>query len=213
MVIHLSILVVYWWLILEQTNDINFLWLRVTGLISVKCFVFWLALRDRRNTAWLGNNIPRYYTLNHPRKFIYFHTASQSFRILSANCPFRHILRLLVLFSSFLYVCFSSLFAAGDVSREGTSANQRQKLHTDDVNHCLINKSGSHGVPNANLFHFTFFLVDFGKMLCSSTKELQHNSNACSREDYIPNIDCFVRDSSRLHLTFVAFCLSFVNNS
>ena len=159
------------------------------------------------------NNIPRYYTLNRPRKFIYFHTASQSFRILSANCPFRHILRLLVLFSSFLYVCFSSLFAAGDVSREGTSANQRQKFHTDDVNHWLINKSGSHGVPNANLFHFTFFLVDFGKMLCSSTKELQHNSNACSREDYILNIDCFVRDSSRLHLTFVAFCLSFVNNS
>ena len=53
MVIHLSILAVYWWLILEQTNDINFLWLRVTGLISVKCLVFWLALRDRRNTAWL----------------------------------------------------------------------------------------------------------------------------------------------------------------
>ena len=97
------------------------------------------------------NNIPRYYTLNRPRKFIYFHTASQSFRILSANCPFRHILRLLVLFSSFLYVCFSSLFAAGDVSREGTSANQLQKFHTDDVNHWLINKSGSHGVPNPNL--------------------------------------------------------------
>ena len=35
---------------------------------------------------------------------------------------------------------------------------------------------------------FTFLLVDFGKMLCSSTKELQHNSNACSREDYIPQI-------------------------
>ena len=28
---------------------------------------------------------------------------------------------------------FSSLFAAGDVSRGGTSATQRQKFHTDDV--------------------------------------------------------------------------------
>ena len=30
-------------------------------------------------------------------------------------------------------VRFSSLFAAGDVSRGGTSATQRQKFHTDDV--------------------------------------------------------------------------------
>ena len=29
-----------------------------------------------------------------------------------------------------------------DVSRWGTSATQRQKLHTDDVNQCLHNKSG-----------------------------------------------------------------------
>ena len=29
---------------------------------------------------------------------------------------------------------FSSLFAAEDVSRGGTSATQRQKFHTDDVN-------------------------------------------------------------------------------
>ena len=28
---------------------------------------------------------------------------------------------------------FLSLFAAGDVSRGGTSATQRQKFHTDDV--------------------------------------------------------------------------------
>ena len=40
---------------------------------------------------------------------------------------------------------FSSLFAAGDVSRGGTSATQRQKFHTDDANQCLHNKSGSHG--------------------------------------------------------------------
>ena len=46
---------------------------------------------------------------------------------------------------------FSSLFFAGDVSRGGTSATQRQKFHTDDANQCLHNKSGSHGVPNVNL--------------------------------------------------------------
>ena len=50
---------------------------------------------------------------------------------------------------------FSSFFAAGDVSRGGTSATQRQKFHTDDSNQCLHNKSGSHGVPNTNLTNFT----------------------------------------------------------
>ena len=62
-----------------------------------------------------------------------------------------------------------------DVSRGGTSAIQRQKFHTGDVNRCLlVDKSGSHGVPNANLFDFTFVLVDFKKVLCSSANELQH---------------------------------------
>ena len=63
-----------------------------------------------------------------------------------------------------------------DFSRGGTSATQRQKFHTDDVNQCLHNKSGSHGFPNANLFNFTFLLVDFGKLLCSSANELQHET-------------------------------------
>ena len=64
---------------------------------------------------------------------------------------------------------FSSLLAKGDVSRGGAICDsQRQKFHTDDVNQCLHDKSGSHGVPNANLFNFTFLLVDFGKVLCSS---------------------------------------------
>ena len=50
----------------------------------------------------------------------------------------------------------------------------------------ITSKSGSRGVPNANLFHFTFFLVDFGKVLCSSANEHKQNTNASSREDYIP---------------------------
>ena len=96
-----------------------------------------------------------------------------------------------------------------DISRGGMSTTQRQKFHTDDVNQCLHKKSVSHGVPNANLFNFMFLLVNFGKVLCSSAKELQQNSNASSREEYIisTNIDCFVIDSSHLLLTFVAFCL------
>ena len=60
-------------------------------------------------------------------------------------------------------------------------------LGTDDANQCLHNKSGSHGVPNINLSNFMCLLVDFGKVLCSSAKELQQNSNT-SREDYVPQI-------------------------
>ena len=75
---------------------------------------------------------------------------------------------------------FSSLLAAWDVSREGTSATQRQKFHTDDVNQCLHHKFGRHGVPNANMFNFTFLLVDFGKVLCSFANKFQQNSNASS---------------------------------
>ena len=83
---------------------------------------------------------------------------------------------------------FSWLFAAGNVSRGGTSATQRQKFHTDDANQCLHNKASSHGVPNTNLSNFTCLLVDCDKVLCSSANELQQNSNASSREDYIPQI-------------------------
>ena len=76
---------------------------------------------------------------------------------------------------------FSSLFVAEDLSRGGKSATQRQKFHTDDANLCLHNNSGSHGVPTVNLSNFTCLMVDFGKVLCSSTNELQQNSNASSR--------------------------------
>ena len=88
----------------------------------------------------------------------------------------------------------------GNVSRGGTSATLRQKFHTDDVNQCLENKSGSHGVPHANLFNFTFLLVDFGKVLCSSANELQQNSNASSREDYIPQILTVLLEIHRVYI-------------
>ena len=40
---------------------------------------------------------------------------------------------------------------------------QQQKFHTDDINQCLHNKSGSHGVPDVNLVDFMFPLVDYGQ--------------------------------------------------
>ena len=70
---------------------------------------------------------------------------------------------------------FSSLFATGDVLHRGMSTSQQQKFHTDDVNQHLHNNSGRHKVTNANLFNFTFLLVDFGKVLCLSANKLQQN--------------------------------------
>ena len=68
---------------------------------------------------------------------------------------------------------------------------QGQKFHTDDANQCLHNKSGSRGVPKiflSNFLNFTCLLVNFGEVLCSSANELQQNSNASYRDDYIPEI-------------------------
>ena len=93
---------------------------------------------------------------------------------------------------------------------------QRPKFHTDAANQCLGNESGSHGVPNINLSNFSCLLVDFGELLCSSTNELQQDSNASSREDYIPQILTVLLEILRVYILplwpFV-FCLSFVNNS
>ena len=71
---------------------------------------------------------------------------------------------------------FSSLLAAWDVSREGTSATQRQKFHTDDVNQCLHHKFGRYGVPNANMFNFHFswsISVKCGVHLRTSSSKIQ----------------------------------------
>ena len=111
---------------------------------------------------------------------------------------------------------FSSLFAAVNVLRRGTSATQWQKFHTDDANQCLHNKSDSHGVPNTNLSSFMCLLVGFGKVLCASDNELQQNSNTSSREDYIPQILTVLLEILRVYIwplwPFV-FCLLFINNS
>ena len=50
--------------------------------------------------------------------------------------------------------------------------------YSNDVNQCLYHKSGSHEVPNINLFDFMLLLVDYGKVFCSTANELQQNSDA-----------------------------------
>ena len=60
--------------------------------------------------------------------------------------------------------------------------------YTNDVNQCLHNISGSHGVPHSNLFNSKFLLVDFTKVLHSAANKFQQNSNTSSREEYIPPI-------------------------
>ena len=68
----------------------------------------------------------------------------------------------------------------------------RQKFHTDDVNLCLHNKFGSHGVPHANMFKCCVHLR-------TSSSKIQ-----------MLQFDCFVTDSLRLYMTFAAFCLTSV---
>ena len=148
--------------------------------------------------------------------FVYKHLRDTFPRADLANSRTRELGHVTLTWVACENIRFSSLFAAGDVSREGTSATQRQKFHTDDANQCLHNESGSHGVPNINLSNFACLLVDFGEVLCSSANELQQNSNASSREDYIPEILTVLLEILRVYtwpLWPFVFCLSFVNNS
>ena len=95
-----------------------------------------------------------------------------------------------------------------DISRGGTSATQRQRFHTDDVNQFLHNKSGSHGfqmqICSILRFSWSILVKCCVHMRISSSTKLK-----CffQRRLYSTNIGCFVRNSSRLHLTFAAFCL------
>jgi len=61
------------------------------------------------------------------------------------------------------YSCFSLLLVTKVILPGGLSTTQQQKCDTDDVNQCLPNKPGSHGVSNTNLFDFMFLQVDYGK--------------------------------------------------
>ena len=114
---------------------------------------------------------------------------------------------------------FSSLIAAGDLSRGGASATRRQKFHTDDVNQCLHNKSGSHGVPKANVFNFTFPLVDFGKVLCSCGNQTCLETSSSKTQMLLLEKNEVQKYSSLFCYRFIAFTfdlcslLSFVCHS
>ena len=112
--------------------------------------------------------------------------------VYSKVTPNLHIVRCDLISAEILLACEYSRFSSSllrryrNVSPRGTSATQRQKFHTDDLNQCLHNKFGSHGIPNVNLFDFMLFLVNYGKGLCSSANELQQNSDEhFSKEEYI----------------------------
>ena len=91
---------------------------------------------------------------------------------------------------------FSSHLTAGDVLQERTSATQRQKSHTDDVNQCLHNKSWESWGSKGKFVQF----YDFGKKLCSSVNELQQNSNASSTDEYFPQILTFLLWIPRVYI-------------
>ena len=64
----------------------------------------------------------------------------------------------------------------------------------------LISAHHSDFHPFRSSSNFAFFLADFGKALCLSAKELQQNSNAFSREEYIPQILTVLLHIHRLYI-------------
>ena len=97
-------------------------------------------------------------------------------RLYTGRDQFKPVFEVVFLLLGYNIVCFSGViiehYAAntavspcssrlGTVLPGGTSATQRQKLHTDNVNQCLLNKIRSHEVPNVTLFDFMFFLIDY----------------------------------------------------
>ena len=59
-------------------------------------------------------------------------------------------------------ICFSSLFATGDVSRGGTSATQQHKFHTDDINHTIESSKNVANTVGQIIYLFFHFDTYFG---------------------------------------------------
>ena len=77
---------------------------------------------------------------------------------------------------------------------------QRQKIHTDDANQCLQKSPVVMGFQIQICPVLTCLLIDFGTVLCSSPNELQQNSNASSREEYIPQILIVLLEILRVYI-------------
>ena len=91
---------------------------------------------------------------------------------------------------------FSSLFAAGDVSRGGTSATQRQKFHTDDV------KSVRNPVRSADWSTQQFHC--FSYCLWMTDKKQKATKVKCKRKESLTKQSIFVeyRLLLKKHLNF-----------
>ena len=95
--------------------------------------------------------------------------------------PFSDLIDLLLACEN---IRFSSLFAAGDVSRGGTSATQRQKFHTDDV------KSVRNPVRSADWS--TQQLDCFSYCLLMTDKKQKATKVKCNREESLTKQSIFV---------------------
>ena len=79
-----------------------------------------------------------------------------------------------------------------DVSRRGTSATQRQKFQADDINLVVMGFQ----MQISSTLCFSSLILE----KCSSENELQQNSNASSREDYISQILTVLLEIHRVYI-------------
>ena len=85
-------------------------------------------------------------------------------------------------------ICFSFLFAAGDVSQEGTSATQQRKFHTDDAINVYIINLVVMGFQIQTCPIVRVFWSILVKCCVHLPMSSSKNSNASTREEYIPQI-------------------------
>ena len=76
---------------------------------------------------------------------------------------------------------------------------QRQKSHTDDVNQCLHNISGSHGF-HIQIFQFYVSPSRFYISVVFICKQALANSNASSKEEYFPPILTVLLEIRRVYI-------------
>ena len=79
---------------------------------------------------------------------------------------------------------------------------EEERLWLSGRNSILMTQSSVY-IINGSKYKFVQFyvsLVDFGKVLCSSANKLPQNSNASSREDYIPQILTVLLEILRVYI-------------
>ena len=97
-----------------------------------------------------------------------------------------------------------------------TSALWPKKFHTNDQNQCLHDKSGSHGVLDANLIKFPFLPLSNHNILSFSNLAPMKSSNSSGQANVFIGNRCFKADSVHQYTWFLrvfVLCLLFVNRS